>query len=269
MLSKLTGKPARYIFSAKILNKYDVKYFKCEETGFIQTEEAYWLEEAYSSAITKLDIGLLSRNEYLRDKAIPIIENFFDPKGVFLDYAGGYGVFTRMMRDKGYNFYHTDKYCTNLFAESFSLEDTNQKDNFDMVTLFEVLEHLSDPINEIQTILNLGKNLLFTTELQPSVELASVDDWWYFVPETGQHIAFYTVESLQYIADKFGYYFYTNGMNLHLFSKQELSSDPFLTKELPFFMKIMKRKVDRFFNKAYNQRESLLQKDWQFIKDKI
>jgi len=40
------------IFSrVKILNKYDVKYFYCDYCGFIQTEEPYWLEEAYKEPI--------------------------------------------------------------------------------------------------------------------------------------------------------------------------------------------------------------------------
>lgn len=269
MLSKLTGKPAKYIFSAKILNKFDVKYYQCEDTDFIFTEEPYWLEEAYSSAITKLDLGLPMRNEYLRDKIIPIINHHFNSDKRFLDYAGGYGLFTRMMRDKGFDFYHTDKFCDNLFAEYFSLDDINQKNGFEVVTAFEVFEHLSNPMQEIGEILSLGNNLLFTTELQPQSPLSGVEDWWYFIPETGQHISFYTKKSLQFIAAKFGFNFYTDNVSLHLFSKEKLMSDPFIPEELPFFIKTMKRKVDRFFYKKNKTRETLLQRDWQSVKDKM
>jgi len=51
MISKITGGATERIFSSVILNKYEVDFFKCLETGFVQTEDPYWLEEAYSSAL--------------------------------------------------------------------------------------------------------------------------------------------------------------------------------------------------------------------------
>ena len=62
MNSKITNGTTTKVFTKKILNKHDVSFFECDETGFIQTEEAYWLDEAYSEAITKLDVGLVQRN---------------------------------------------------------------------------------------------------------------------------------------------------------------------------------------------------------------
>ncbi|MGY0039754.1 methyltransferase domain-containing protein [Pedobacter sp. NJ-S-72] len=152
MKSKITGGLTKHIFNAKILGKYDVKYYQCEETGFIQTEEAYWLEEAYSSAITKLDLGLAHRNEMLRERVIKVLNKYFDKNAVYLDYAGGYGLFTRIMRDKGYNFYHSDIYCQNLFAEHFDVSELNTNTKFELVTAFEVFEHMSDPVTEIEVI---------------------------------------------------------------------------------------------------------------------
>ena len=52
-----------FIFELNILDKYPVNYFQCASCKFIQTEEPYWLKESYSSAITNLDIGLVSRNK--------------------------------------------------------------------------------------------------------------------------------------------------------------------------------------------------------------
>lgn len=266
MRSKITGGPTEKFLTLKILNKYEVNYFRCLETNFIQTEEAYWLQEAYSSAITKLDVGLVERNELLRNKIIPILEKYFNANNLFLDYAGGYGLFTRMMRDKGYNFYHTDTYCQNLFAEFFSLSDLEQNTKFELITAFEVFEHLPNPLEGIKDMLRYSDNLLFTTELQPE-GLNKIEDWWYFIPETGQHISLYTEKSLDFIAQKLGYNFYSDGINIHLFTKKILSENPFQSKNVPYLIKTMKRKVDRYFRKLYPERESLLQRDWQFIKD--
>ena len=140
MKSKITGGDTTLLFSKKVLNNYEVKYYRCNETGFIQTEAPYWLQEAYSSAITKLDIGLPSRNIILSDRVSKLLTVKFNDKGIFLDYAGGYGLFTRLMRDKGFNFYNTDKYCQNLFAEYFDLTDLPPDTNFELTTAFEVFE---------------------------------------------------------------------------------------------------------------------------------
>ncbi len=47
----------RPVFKANILGKYLVTYYYCEETGILQTEEPYWLEEAYRSAIADTEYG--------------------------------------------------------------------------------------------------------------------------------------------------------------------------------------------------------------------
>ena len=97
MQSKITGGDTTLLFTAKLLNQYDVKYYRCNQTGFIQTEDPYWLNEAYSSAITKLDVGLVYRNVELSDRVSKILVKYFNPNGTFLDYAGGYGLLTRLM----------------------------------------------------------------------------------------------------------------------------------------------------------------------------
>jgi 2-polyprenyl-3-methyl-5-hydroxy-6-metoxy-1,4-benzoquinol methylase len=268
MKSKITGGQTTLVFETKVLNKYNVKYYKCKETGFIQTEEPYWLGEAYSSAITKLDIGIVFRNEQLKNRVSKLISTLFNPDKLFLDYAGGYGLFTRMMRDKGYDFYHTDRYCKNLFAEHFDLSDLKDNPTFEIVTAFEVFEHLSNPLEEIKEMIRFGDNLIFSTELQPAD--GNVKDWWYLAPETGQHIAFYTKSSLEFIARALGYHFTTDGHSLHLFTRQELIKNPFEERQDPYLVKIMRRKVNRYDRKiATPNRKSLLEADFNYIKAKL
>ncbi|MFC3561741.1 class I SAM-dependent methyltransferase [Pedobacter jamesrossensis] len=267
MLSKITGGPTEKVLTIKILNKYDVDYFRCLETDFIQTEEPYWLSESYSSAITKLDVGLVERNEILRNKIIPILSNHFNTDSIFLDYAGGYGIFTRMMRDKGYNFYHTDVYCENLFAEFFDLSNLGEDTKFEMVTAFEVFEHLPNPLQEIEKILKYSKNLLFTTVLHPGLE--NLKDWWYLIPETGQHVSLYSEKSLACLAQKFNLNFYTDGEGVHLFTDRKFDSNILKPTKLPYMIRTMKRKVERYFRKQNGVKESFLQKDWNFIKTRL
>ncbi|WP_461788899.1 class I SAM-dependent methyltransferase [Pedobacter sp.] len=269
MKSKITGGATEKIFSATILNKHQVDYYKCLETGFIQTEEPYWLEEAYSSAITKLDVGLVYRNEDLRGHVVPMLSKYFNAEGLFLDYAGGYGLFTRMMRDKGFNFYHTDAYCKNIFAEYFDLDDLPKGQKFELLTAFEVFEHLPNPLEEIEKMSSLADNILFSTVLVPQSPLNSVNDWWYFIPETGQHVAMFTVQALEYLANKLGYRFYTNGDNLHLFTKSALASNPFQKNKEPFLVRKARKILKKFNAKNVPEKETLLMKDWEYIKTKL
>ncbi len=269
MQSKITGGETDLLFTTKVLNKYDVKYFKCRDTGFIQTEEPYWLSDAYSSAITKLDIGLVGRNEMLRERLSPILSAFFNAEGKFLDYAGGYGLFTRMMRDKGFDFYHTDIYCQNIFAEYFDLKDLPDNSKFELLTAFEVFEHLPNPMAELEIMSKYTDSIFFSTMLQPNNDIQKVEEWWYFIPETGQHVALYTEKSLAFLANKFGYQFYTDGIGIHLFTKKKLTKNPFDTAKLPYLIATMKRKVERFLVKLSKPRESLLQKDFETIKAKL
>lgn len=206
---------------AFIMQQHDVVYFRCETCGFVQTEEPYWLDEAYSDAITGSDIGLVSRNRSLSCVTQSIIRACFDANGKFLDYAGGYGLLVRLMRDSGYDFYWYDKYCKNLFAQGFTLTP-EVSHRFEMITAYEVLEHLYDPFDELEAMLKNTKTILFTTEIIPP-ENPKPGAWWYYGLDHGQHISFYTIAALNKIAERLQLNFYTNGVNIHAFTERKLS----------------------------------------------
>ncbi len=250
------------ISEKRLLQKYAVSYFRCSACRFIQTEDPYWLKEAYENVITSLDIGLVSRNLYLRETIPPVIDAFFDPSRPMIDYGGGYGLFVRLMRDLGYNFYRQDIYCDNLFAKHFDLADSPEK-HFHLLTAFEVFEHLPDPMNEIEMMFSFADNIVFSTELSPE-KIEDFDSWWYVAPETGQHISFYSVESLQFIAKKFNKHLYSNGNNLHVLSSSEQDRAK-VNKVLPgivpeSFLGKVKRRLA-----GPGGRKSLLQSDYEAI----
>jgi hypothetical protein len=49
-------------FSLKVLQKYNVEYFQCNDCLSLQTEYPFWLNEAYSQNISYLDTGAVQRN---------------------------------------------------------------------------------------------------------------------------------------------------------------------------------------------------------------
>ncbi|CAD5964411.1 methyltransferase domain-containing protein [Planktothrix agardhii] len=227
MECKVCNSKSNYFATAQILNKYDISYFQCSNCRFIQTEEPYWLEESYSNAIAMSDVGLVFRNLMFADITSKLIFNFFDHQSKFLDYGAGYGLFVRLMRDNGFDFYWFDKFCNNLFAQSFEINlDAAENNGFEIVTAFEVFEHLIDPSIELENLLKISSTILFSTELLP-VSNPKPNDWWYYVLHEGQHISIYTHHSLRILAERYDLNFYSNGSSLHLLTKKELPCNPF------------------------------------------
>ena len=95
-LSPLTNSEARHLFTTKVLGKHNVSYFLDEQTGFIFSEEPYWLDEAYSSAITTMDTGVMARNIGLLEPISTVLKNQFPEGTRVIDIGGGYGIFVRL-----------------------------------------------------------------------------------------------------------------------------------------------------------------------------
>ncbi|MFA6995445.1 MAG: class I SAM-dependent methyltransferase [Patescibacteria group bacterium] len=220
MLCKICRSETKNFFTAKILNKYDVHYFNCDNCGFICTEEPYWLEEAYSSPINISDTGVMKRNIFFSAVTLNIIYYFFNSNNIFLDYAGGYGIFVRLMRDIGLDFRWQDNYSQNLLARGFEYCDNDRKT--ELVTAFEVFEHFVNPIEEIEKILKISENILFSTTLLPE-KIPQPGDWWYYGFDHGQHLSFYSKKTFEFIAQKYGLNYYTDGRSIHLLTVKKIN----------------------------------------------
>jgi hypothetical protein len=243
MNCKICGAETYEFDTAEILGKYAVHYYHCPKCDFVQTEDPYWLNEAYSAVFASIDTGTMSRNVENVTNLLFFMRYVGD--GPCLDFGGGYGVLTRMMRDCGFDFYHYDKYAQNLFANGFG-GDLNRK--YTLVTAFENFEHFVTPLEEIENILNIAETVFLTTMLPPSTPPPLIKDWGYYVPDTGQHIAFYSKKTLEYIAEKFGIHFITDGYNTHILSKKKM--DVNLFKKLWFYNRANNRvSVSRYFKK--------------------
>jgi hypothetical protein len=206
-----------------------VEYFECTNCGFVQTESAYWLKEAYENSMNLSDTGIAMRNLRLSRVTTSILFLFFRGQKRFIDYAGGYGLFTRLMRDIGFDFYWSDPYTPNLLARGF---EANPNEKFAVATSFECFEHFDNPKEELIKILKHADNLLISTELIPSPPPV-VKDWWYYAPDHGQHIAFYTKKSFMILAKNVGMHYY-NSDNIHLLTSKPISSIGSFIFSLPF-----------------------------------
>lgn len=150
-----------------------------------------------------------------------------------------------MMRDKGYNFYWYDKYAKDIFNPSF-IDVSAVNSHYDLITAFEVFEHLENPYEEIKDACNNADTLIFSTAIIPE-GLKCVKDWWYFSPESGQHIMFHTFKSLSILAKQFNMHYISLG-NFHIYTRKSIDPNAFV----------------RYLNNpsVSNDRKSLLQNDY-------
>ena len=186
--------------SGTVLTKYRIDYWRCSNCEFWATEDPYWLKEAYGSAISVLDTGILQRNFAVADDLAALLPAVA-PSGPYVDWAGGLGILTRMMRDRGFEFYWQDSYSQNEVARGFEWTDVNVHGVAEAVTAVEVLEHAPDPVAFLTEVLEStgAGHIIFTQELHgPDTS----PDWWYFAPESGQHVSFFSTTTLHALADR-------------------------------------------------------------------
>lgn len=222
MKCKICGNDTKMIFNRKVLNKYPSNYHQCITCGFIQAEDPFWLDEAYKDPINIDDTGLVARNILFAKRSAAILFFLFNRHKKFVDYAGGYGLFTRLMRDYGFDYYWIDPFTENLFSRGFEFNPSTDK-NPEVVTAFECFEHFVEPLTEVEKILKISNNILFSTEIFP-FKAPDPDEWKYYSFSHGQHISFYSYESLKAIARKYNLNLYSNGKSFHLLTKIKLNN---------------------------------------------
>lgn len=192
-----------------------VAYFDCGVCGYLQTETPHWLDRAYGRAINDVDTGIMMRNLDNVGRVIMTLATFGKLHGRVVDHAGGYGILVRLLRDAGVEAYWRDRYCENLLARGFEADERPA----DMVTAFEVLEHLVDPLADLRHMLEEAPIALLTTELVPTTATPGTD-WWYLGTEHGQHVGFFRERTLVHIAAQLGAHVASNGSSVHVLARK-------------------------------------------------
>jgi len=197
---RLCDADTKFLLKQRVLHKYDVAYFQCPKCDLIQTEKPYWLSESYDDSVAILDTGAIDRNLLCADLVTVLAWLLkIGPEKKCLDFGGGHGVFTRLMRDQGLDFRWADKFATNFYARGF---ESDAQLPHELVTAFEVFEHFDDVKGEIARLFSPGHEFVFVSTF---LHRGHRDGWWYYVPEVGQHIAFYSRQTMAHIAQQYGY----------------------------------------------------------------
>lgn len=199
---RLCGASAHFWSTRRLLNRFDASYFLCSQCGSLQTEEPYWLDVAYDVSGLGDDMGAVQRTIDLAIKTSALLDRIKLPANAeCIDFGGGLGLFTRMMRDRGLNFLSYDLYARPFFSDRHSVETLAGRTPA-VVTAFEVLEHFSNPADDLEELFQSRPALMIaTTEIYAGQD----PGWPYLAEATGQHVFFYSHQALGRVAKRFGY----------------------------------------------------------------
>lgn len=204
------------LFAQPVLGR-EVIYYRCGRCGYLQTQRPTWLDEAYASPINALDTGIMMRNKINAGRVVMALWAIGRLHGRVVDHAGGYGILVRLLRDAGVEAYWRDKYCENLVARGFEAP----RGHADLLTAFEVMEHFVNPLDELREMLADACVVMFSTELVPPAS-TDLKTWWYLGPEHGQHVGFFSLTTLQWMAQATSTHWCSDGASVHFFSRDPL-----------------------------------------------
>jgi hypothetical protein len=219
----------RPLFSTNVLGAYHATVVECLSCGFQYFPNAQeWIQEAYSSPIASTDTGIVARCLDLHK----IISSFLSlnyKRGPLLDWGSGSGLLVRLLRDSGHECLGFEPYTAPVLAAGYTFTDDQaalQKAPFRAIIAVEVLEHLTDPREFMASVLAMTDTLIFTTELLNGNKVGKA--WWYYSFETGQHIGFYTKNSLERLAYDYDCFYYTcRNPAIHIFTRNPLDIKAF------------------------------------------
>lgn len=219
----ICGGAREHALTNRLLGKYDVDYLTCPDCGLLQTEEPYWLDEAYSEPITRADVGLVGRNLWAAARVGALL-HYTLPSGRYLDLGAGTGLLVRLLRDRNFDCYWSDAYADNTLARGF--EDAPEHRPYTALAAFEVMEHVTDPLGFVQRAFAdtdcrtlIFSELLFEGPPPPR-------DWWYYSTATGQHVSLYQRRTLLALAERLGVTLHSAG-TLHMLTDQPVSDRRF------------------------------------------
>jgi hypothetical protein len=194
---RLCDGAAHFSFRKIILSRYDVEYFQCEKCKALQTEEPYWLHEAYEPINEKLDTGQFIRCLHNAAFLDALTSQLNLSKELLIDYGCGSGLTARILRDIGINAYGYDSYSEPRLLMGFlkdKLEDAS------IINLCEVAEHFQNPKSSFEHIFSSKPKIVV---MQTGIFDLPSENWGYLAPEHGQHIFFYNEKTISFLANKY------------------------------------------------------------------
>jgi len=178
---------------------------QCQKCGFVFMAEVRQVKDYYQHKISR-EFDSTKQNSRFRNcqDRLKIFKKFINPNMDILDVGCNEGSFLKVAQDFGYKILGLEpndrllnyaKSC-NLPVIQGTIEDFKTEKNFDVITLFNVLEHLKEPtatIRKIDSLLSPGGYLVLelpnidsylAKKLKENWEMITIEHLFYFSPKT-------------------------------------------------------------------------------------
>lgn len=174
-----------------------------------------WSQAAFEAHIYNGDYGRVDPDHVSKrpeQNAIVLGRAFSASAGrlAVLDYGGGNGRFAELAGAAGFDCVTYDP-----FNPAFAARPGRR---FDLVTCFETLEHMPDPVAGVADLADLLADdgvVLFTTLVQPAEFGEMGMRWWYIGPRNG-HVTLFSRTALAQLFRRFGLSVASFNDNAHL-----------------------------------------------------
>lgn len=195
--------------------------YRCLRCAFAQTDlhKNYdeFVKEHYSQGYFLGDPTRSAYINYELDKPV-IVRNMKKflaqiqkrkPSGTLLDVGCAYGYFVELARDAGYDAYGFDpseyaiaqakKLVGRAAVQEGTVQDVSYKPNsFDVITLFDVFEHLQDPVADLMKLRSLLKDdgiiVIATGNTDSAASKIFGRRWTFYIPP--QHLSFFNKSNI-------------------------------------------------------------------------
>jgi len=196
-----------------------VYYALCNSCGFCFAPEfGRWGLGDFEREIYNHDYAIIDP-DYLSDRPranAQIISSMLGEKKDLirhLDYGGGNGLLSQVLCDQGWNSHSYDPFVNREVSP-------NELGKFNLITAFEVFEHVPDVSRLMQDLSMLlaspgiifFSTLLSNSHIKPNERIT----WWYASPRNG-HISLFSNDSLCHLAEKSGFSFGSFSEGAHVF----------------------------------------------------
>jgi Zn ribbon nucleic-acid-binding protein len=175
------------------------EFLQCKDCGYIHVPKQYHLSESEEKLrydTHNNDSQDARYRQFLSQLTIPL-QGLIPENSIGLDFGSGPGpTLSLMLEEVGHQ--------VDLYDKFYATNERVFDKEFDFVTLSEVIEHLSDPVFELERLKSILKTecciAIMTQILTNEIDFS---DWYY--KNDPSHIGFYTRKSLIFLGNYLGF----------------------------------------------------------------